>query len=91
MSDTNEVPAAEPSSAQAIYDRLLAQCNRANKLRIRLDKVIATIAARQAKPSDDFKPSKSPSYLGGLLVLADANDEINDKLEASIADLEKLF
>jgi lysophospholipase L1-like esterase len=96
-----EAPAAavqaEPrSEAQLVYDRFLAQCNRFNRIRKRIDEVTGWIAPAGAtrKGFSEGAPGISTqptSFFDGLYLLADGNDQIADELERSIEDLARLF
>jgi hypothetical protein len=94
MSEETITRPAEPSEAQAIYDRLLAQCNRLSLVRKRFDQVLLTIAhvkTAGAPAGDDIRPPKGKSYLAALNVVADCNEAEIAKLDARIEDLARLF
>jgi hypothetical protein len=94
MTETEPAAAAVPpkSEAQAVYERLLEQCNRFNRIQRRLEQVIASIAAGYSVAAGDNLPStKKHSYFDGLKMLADANDQVADRMEKSVEGLAKLF
>jgi hypothetical protein len=85
----------EKSEGQQLLDRMLAQCNRFNRLRKRLDEVRGSIAPsrvnRPAAAPAGSPPAPATSFFEGLAMLADGNDKIADELEESVEDLAKLF
>jgi hypothetical protein len=87
---------AEKSEAQLLLDRMLAQCNRFNRIRKRLIEVRGSIAAPKLTVQPASEPSsgraaKPTSFFAGLNEIADGNDRAADELEKSVEDLAKLF
>jgi hypothetical protein len=87
---------AEKSEAQLLLDRMLAQCNRLNRIRKRLIEVRGSIATPKLSGQPASEPSsgrsaKPTSFFAGLKDIADGNDRAADELEQSVEDLAKLF
>jgi hypothetical protein len=93
--DMSEADAqATKSEGQALLDRMLAQCNRYNGLRQRLDVVCTAIAPGGPLRSTEqpvTKPAAATSFFDALRMLADGNDKVAEEFEKSIAALERLF
>lgn len=90
-------PAAEErSEAQLLFDRLLAQCNRFNRIRKQLEQINSWIAPHghvrsvfpEASPGATTHPT---SFFDGLHMLADGNDQVAEELERTLHDLAGLF
>jgi hypothetical protein len=97
MSETDAAGPGAPqkSEAQVLLERMLAQCNRFNRLRKRLDGVRGSIApSKGPRPPVDpagAAPAPATSFFEALHMLADGNDQIADQLESSVDDLAALF
>lgn len=84
------------SEAQLVYDRLLEQCNRFNRIRRRMVSVTELIAPAKAKRAVFVEggaknPELPKSFFDGLHMLADGSDLVADEIERALDDLESLF
>ena len=82
------------SEAQLLLDRMLAQCNRFNRITRRLLEVRGSIAAPQPVQPPvraGAAPAPATSFFEALHMLADGNDQVADELERSVEDLGALF
>ena len=85
------------SEAQELLERMLAQCNRFNRIRKRLEGVRGSISPARAvrSPMEQAPASAAPapatSFFEALHMLADGNDQVADQLENSVEDLAALF
>lgn len=97
MSDEpGESASAKKSEGQQLLDRLLATCNRLNKIADRLDEAKASITpssrkAPQPGVAESGSGSRATSLFQALNLIADSNDKIADRLDASVEDLAGLF
>lgn len=91
------VVAAPKSEAQQLLDRILAQCNRFNRIRQDLQNIRRSIAPIPKRPPADVSQMPAPttapetSFFEALKMLADGNDKVADELELSVLELGSLF
>lgn len=86
---------AEKSDGQLLLERMLAQCNRFNSIRRRLDEIQTSIlpvpGSVTLQPATGDKPAPEKSFFGALRMLLDGNDQVADELEFTVDRLGKLF
>jgi hypothetical protein len=94
--EAHATPLPNRSEAQLLFDRMLDQCNRLNRLRKRLEQVTGWIAPARATRAvfaegSQAIPTHATTFFDGMNMLADGNDLATDELERSVEDLAALF